>query len=170
LTGTGSNGGLCTPTEAKFVAYDISNHVVTAAGVDPSTSCYACLYNNSCIDDTQFQDKAHECEDGTFTTGTSTACENLITCVLGTGLAGSATNCAVGGIANCYCGPQGLVSACTGNPATPTGGCDSVEATGLGFALTDGTDITNNFTSLGLPAGRANQIFACSILNGCPCQ
>src|SRR5580692_8958098 len=82
----GNASGICTPTEAQFVQYDIDNKLVTAPGPDrlPSApgvdagidfapggsnvlgvprTCYDCLVAFSAIDDTVYGDTGNECED-----------------------------------------------------------------------------------------------------------
>jgi hypothetical protein len=166
ISGDGGNeAGLCTPTEANFVQHDIDLQIATDAGPDPNGGCYSCLFSESCIDDTEYGDNGHECEDGTFViVGNTTVadCETAIQCILG-------SSCATGGVAGCYCGDAGLETTCQGNPAVGpiNGACAQQIATGLGFQLTDGTDVTNNFTSLGLAAGRAIQLFVCAAVDNC---
>jgi hypothetical protein len=98
--------GLCTPTEAAFVQHDIDKKVATAPGNDPASSCYACLYNNGCIDDTHFNDFNLECGDPTITTGTAAQCLAIVDCILGSscaaqGLGGKFTDLTrAGGIAD----------------------------------------------------------------------
>jgi hypothetical protein len=164
----GNSTGICSPTEAAFVQYDITNKVATAAGPDPAAGCYSCLEGGGCIDDTQFTDTGHECEDtNAFTSGTSSQCEAVISCILGSGV--GSTSCAFGADATCYCGTAPVATNCQGNPAVgPINGvCDTVIAAGLGFPVTDGTDNTANFTNTTLPSGRADQIFQCAHSNSC---
>ncbi len=157
----GNSNNLCSPTEAAFVAHDIAKGKATVAGPDPSGSCYAGLLGGGCIDDTQFSDTGHECEDA-ITTGTTAQCESVISCVLG-------SSCASSAVSGCYCGTAGVSTACQGNPAPGpiNGACDAQIAAGLGFALTDGTDNTKNLTDTTRAAGRAAQIFQCAQSNGC---
>jgi hypothetical protein len=70
------DSGICTPTEAQFVALDISRGLVTAPGPDtivspdagpdahagspPPQTCYECLFTNGCIDSPDFS--GNECE------------------------------------------------------------------------------------------------------------
>jgi hypothetical protein len=159
--GTGNNGGLCSATEQQFVAHDISTGKATAPGPDPSGSCYACLLGGGCLDDTQFADTGHECEDP-VTTGTAAQCEAVISCILG-------SSCAASSVGTCYCGTAGISTTCQGNPAPGpiNGACDTQIATGLGFPLTDGTDNTKNLTDTTRAAGKADQIFQCALSNAC---
>jgi hypothetical protein len=176
-TAEGGNGGLCTPTEAQFVAFDIANGRATAPGPDPGfpppdagpapATCYACLVQGGCIDDTAFGDMDHECEDddagaGTLQVGyTAAVCESVINCTLG--------SLCTGARAACYCGTAPVATTCQGNPAPGpiNGACAAVIAAGLGYLVSDGTDITANYTNLTTAPGRANQIFQCAQSNTC---
>lgn len=163
--------GLCTATEALFVQHDIAKGVATAAGNDPSGSCYDCLFQNTCLDDTRFADTGHDCADSaTITTGTAAQCMAVLTCVLGSSTASTPT-CA-GGAApaavNCYCGTAPEGTTCQGNPASAVNGtCDAQIAAGLGFATQDGTDVTSHFTDGDKAAGVADQIINCAVNSGC---
>jgi hypothetical protein len=175
----GGNGGLCTPTEAQFVAFDIASGRATAPGPDPGfpppppdagpapATCYACLLQSGCIDDTVFGDYGFECEDddagaGTIEVGyTAAACESVIHCTLGSSCTGAG--------AGCYCGTAPVATTCQGNPAPGpiNGACAAIIAAGLGYLVTDGTDITANYTNTTTATGRANQIFRCAQSYGC---
>jgi hypothetical protein len=169
----GNSGGLCTPTEAAFIAYDVKKGNVTAPGATSATSpnsCYECLLQAGCLDDTAFMDHGKECEVGPFdlaadalTTGTAAECETVVSCILG-------SSCASVDVSACFCGTAGLSSTCQGNPAPGpiNGACASDIATGLGFPVSDGTDNTKNLTDTTRAAGRADQIFQCALSNGCP--
>jgi len=158
---TGATANECTPTEAAFVAHDIAKGKATAPGPDPSGSCYACLLGGGCLDDTQFSDTGKECEDA-IATGTTAQCSTVISCILG-------SSCASSAVSTCYCGTASVSGACQGNPAPGpiNGACDTQISTGLGFALTDGTDNTKNLTDITRAAGRADQIFQCAQSNSC---
>jgi len=165
-TGSGSNGGVCTPTEAAFVQFDISKGLATAAGNDPTTGCYSCLYQYGCIDDTVYGDSDNECGD-TLTSGTPTECLTTLSCVLSTSCAEvSAGDYAV---VNCYCGTAPSSGSC--NNAAPNGAangaCSSDIAAGNGFAVDDGHDNLVNLENPALPSGKADQIFQCAISNDC---
>jgi hypothetical protein len=166
----GNSTGICSPTEADFVNYDVANKVVTAAGNDTAASCYSCLLGGGCLDDTEFGDTGHECEDTTpaFAGGTTTAeCQAVISCILGSGV--GTTQCASAAVSGCYCGTAGVSTACQGNPAAGpiNGACATQISTGLDFGLTDGTDNTKNLTDTTKAGGRATQIFQCAQSNGC---
>jgi hypothetical protein len=157
----GNASGICSPTEANFVNYDITKKRVTAPGVDAAGSCYECLLGAGCLDDTKFSDSGHECEDS-ISTGTTAQCESTIACILGSACASSA-------VSTCFCGTASLSGACQGNPAPGpiNGSCDTQIAAGLGFPVTDGTDNTKNLTDTTRAAGRADQLFQCSLSNNC---
>jgi hypothetical protein len=162
------NNKTCTPTEAQFVQHDIDTGKATVAGADPAGSCYDCLWNNACIDDTHFGDDAHECGDTAALTsfGTAAECQATVGCILG-------SSCASSALATCYCGTAGLLTTCQGNPASGpiNGACASTIAAGLGFAVTDGTDNTGKLNSTTYASGMADQIFQCALSNSCTaCQ
>jgi hypothetical protein len=155
----------CTPTEAAIVAHDITAGHSTAAGPSPAGSCYTCLYNGGCIDDTHYGDTDHECEDS-LAVGTAAECEDALACIF-------SSKCGATAVEICYCGTAVLSTTCQGNPATGpiNGACDSQIATGDGFAVTDGTDNTAHLTDITRAGGKAVQIFQCSLTNSCAaCQ
>jgi hypothetical protein len=165
-TGSLANG-LCTATEAYFVQHDIDKGYISAAGndenvaaeatMDPTAmTCYQCLYDSTCIDDTHYNDTGHECADTAVTIGTAANCEAAISCVLAHSCSGTA-------ISACYCGTAGLTTTCQGNPNSANGACDSQIATAVGFSTMDGTDVLAHFTDNNRAGGVANQIFNCAI-------
>ena len=158
----GNASNLCSPTEAAIVQHDITTGAATAPGAAPGSSCYACLFNGSCINDTVFGDTGHECEDPLTTFGTATECEATLACIF-------STSCAATSVAACYCGTAGPTTTCQGNPATGpiNGACDTTIAAGLGFAVMDGTDNTAKLENVAYASGRADQIFQCAIANDC---
>ena len=165
-TGTLANG-TCTATQAQFVGYDIKSGKATAAGNNPAGSCYACLFANTCLNDTQFSDTGKDCDDPALTSGTAAQCESVISCVLGSSTATTPT-CAQGAAVNCYCGTAPEGTTCQGNPAPAVNGvCDAVIAAGAGFMTQDGTDVTAHFTDGNTAAGIADQIFGCAVNSGC---
>jgi hypothetical protein len=155
----------CTPTEAKIVAYDIKQGQATAPGPDPAGSCYTCLAQNSCLDDTHLGDTNLECEDGNITTGTAALCEAVIDCIFGSNM-GMGT-CAKTSVATCYCGTAPLTLSCQGNPSAANGVCAPQIAAALGFPTQDGTDNTAHFTDAFRAGGAADQIFSCAHTNNC---
>jgi hypothetical protein len=189
VTCNGNASGICSPTEAQFVQYDIDNKLVTAPGPDAlgdggtssaNQTCYECLWQNSCIDDTVNGDVGHECEDtvafqilnGMMTT--SMECEAVISCILGSGF--GPTQCTYNGstigVSNCYCGTDPASACNSGNltmlvTAGVNGKCAKPIADGLGFPLGDGTDIGPNLFRTSTAAGRADQILGCAHSNDC---
>jgi hypothetical protein len=162
----GNSTGLCSPTEAIFVQHDITKHVATAPGNDPTGSCYACAYSADCINNTQFGDTGKECEDPIQTFGTAAECQSVISCIL-------TSDCSASAVAPCYCGTLGLATTCQGTSGVAVNGaCDTQIAAGLGFPLGDGTDNTAKLENTAYAAGRADQIFQCAVVaNGCTaCQ
>jgi hypothetical protein len=162
----GNANGICTATEAAFVAYDVAKGVATQAGPDPTAGCYTCLLNGSCLDDTVFGDANRECDDfgaATFAGSLSaTLCQNVVSCVL-------STDCDRVDARVCYCGTSPINTTCQGDPAPGpiNGACATQIATGLGWPLTDGTDIYKSSTDDTKPTGRAFDIFQCAHANGC---
>jgi len=154
----------CTPTEAKFVQRDIESHLATAPGPDPAGSCYECLLQNTCIDDTRFGDTGHECGDAAITVGSETECEAIVDCVL-------ATSCSASSVAACYCG--GLTSAqcaaANGGKSPPLGACAAEEYAGFPGASSegDGAFIAGRYTSARYAGGLANALFNCAVNAGC---
>jgi hypothetical protein len=157
----GNSSHLCSPTEALFVAHDIAKGLATAPGPDPAGGCYSCLYNAACIDDTTFGDTGHECEDTGLTTGTAAECRSVISCVLG-----STPPCAQSNVSTCYCGTS---TTCSSSPSNANGACDTQIAQGLGFAVTDGANISAHLLDQDHAAGRADQIFECAGAQTVPC-
>jgi hypothetical protein len=145
----GNAGGVCTPTEELLMQHD------------PTGACYSCMVNTGCLDDTVYGDTNHECGDLAGTTQQS-ACLAVASCILG-------SKCAASAVSTCYCGTAGLATTCQGNPAPGpiNGACASQIATGEGFPVNDGTDITKNYTNTSLPSGMAAQLFQCALANAC---
>jgi hypothetical protein len=169
----GNTNNLCTPTEVKIVQHDIDKGLATVPGPDPmncplgmgmpcnaGTSCYGCLFNFTCIDDTSFGDTDKECEDAVITIGTDAECLTIVNCVF-------QNKCANPQISDCYCGSAPTLGSCSANPSGENGVCASEEAAGLGYAVADGTDIINHFTAGNRSGGVANALFNCAINNGC---
>jgi hypothetical protein len=166
----GNATGVCTPAEAAFVQHDIDDGNATADGGDGANGCYACLLMAGCLDDTEYGDHGIECGDltGTFDAGAqagtadSTLCLATLACIL-------QTSCAAGGVAvdNCYCGPTHAGSACAAAGSAVDGACLTPEVNGLGFDLSDNTDILKNFDDNTRPTGMANQTFQCAVANMC---
>jgi hypothetical protein len=153
---------LCTPTEAALVTHDIAAGTASVAGPDPDGSCYQCAALSGCLDDSEFNDQGHECED-ISASGGAAACEATLACILQSSCGSTGT------LSACFCGTAPVSGTCASVGANngANGACKSAEASGLGFAPTDGLDILKNFTSTTLPAGVANNIFQCASSNGC---
>jgi hypothetical protein len=159
----GSTGGACSPTEQSIVAADVAAKRSTAAGPSGANSCYTCLYNGGCLDDT-LGDTNHEC--GDLPAAAQGACATTLGCLI-------TSKCAATAVSACYCGTAGVATACQGNPAPGpiNGACDTQIAAGLGFPVTDGTDNTKHLTDTTLASGMADQIFQCALSNSCAmCQ
>jgi hypothetical protein len=152
---SGNADGVCTPTEALFVAHDIR------AGHAATLDCYSCLFNNSCVNDTTFSDKGHECGDlsGAFGGGGSASdlCVATLTCIL-------KTSCAAGDVQDCFCGADHPGNSCQ-TAANPDGACKAAEVAGLG--VSDDTSVLKDYTDTTRPAGMANQILSCAKINNC---
>jgi hypothetical protein len=161
---SGNTSGLCSPTEAAFVAHDISEGNATLAGGDGPNGCYSCLLNAGCLNDNVFGDSGNECGDLTGAAGSTadpSLCISTLSCVL-------STSCASGdSVSNCYCGPTHAGSACAAAGATVNGACVTQEVAGLGFPIADNTDILKNFDDKTRSSGLANEIFQCAISNAC---
>jgi hypothetical protein len=155
-----NNGGAdCTPTEALFEAH--------------APSCYKCLVNAGCLNDTISSDMGHECADvvgnaarGSRTgTARSTLCLDTLRCILQTG-------CASSDVAICYCGSLGAGGGCTMSmdPTAANGACAQTELDGMEHLSADPPSlVAPDFFNLNLGAGKANQIFSCASSNGgCP--
>ncbi len=158
-----NTSSLCTPTEAALVRHDIARGNAPSAGPAPDGSCYACAALSGCLDDSEFNDQGHECEDISGGSGAAD-CEATIACILQTSCGSTS-----GALSGCYCGSAPVSGSCAGIGASnaANGACKASEASGLGFSASDGLDILKNFTSTTLPAGVANNIFQCASSNGC---
>jgi hypothetical protein len=173
-----TSDGVCTPTEAIIVAKDIAAGNLTGGQLKPfvsttnNGSCYTCLNAKACLDDNAM-DTGNECADSPATAGGPTACINTLSCIISSdcqgvgGIAGTSDTTAQENVNLCYCGGANPGSACSASGLTPTGDCDVQEAAGLGFPVSDNTDILLNFGSKTLPSGIANHIFQCAASNKC---
>jgi hypothetical protein len=171
---SGSTGGVCTPTEAIFVQYDISQGIATPSGGD-GAGCYSCLVSGSCLDDPRHHVAGRECGDlpGDFDAGAgagqlqSSLCLAAVQCIAQTSCDQANLN---DGISYCYCGAGGgSPTNCETHGASANGACFTPETLGFRYAPTDGTDIVSNFNDTSQPSGLANQIFTCAQANTCPC-
>lgn len=204
---TCSPGGndVCTPTEAAFVnSIDIPHNSLTASGqLNPcnatagecasDSSCYACLVNNDCIDNSVNGDTDKECGDLSASSlaldGVTTdpnACLNVVNCFIASGCATANPPGA------CYCGSESGASCqtnpgdgpcvgqvidglgnipgdtCTGTPtATPT--AVTPGAAVCNDTAASATTVFNDFTAGPTATPMAVVLFACGISN-CPVQ
>jgi hypothetical protein len=157
--------GVCTPTEAVLVRYDITKHLVTAAGPEPTDPvrskepCYECLMHAGCLDmGPPYDDRGHECGD-TLDAGSPAQCTEALTCILNTG-------CARAGISVCYCGDAGI-AACRGHELPASGKCAKALAAGLAFDSSDAVNVTHHLTDTSRASGVASQILQCAHSNSC---
>ncbi len=176
----GNNSKECTPTEALIVQHDIDKGTAHAPGADPAGSCYDCLYQNGCIDDSQ-GDVEHECHDSSVTHGTEAQCLDVVSCIFGsddlatdslaTGTVEqgySAGNCSSLATYVCYCGTASLTGNCGGSSSAANGNCSDVIAAGSGFPVSDGTDNLGHFApDTTYASGMGTQIFKCAVNNAC---
>jgi hypothetical protein len=175
----GQGAGVCTPTEALFVAYDIAQGYATAPGPDPTSGCYTCLYEAGALDDTEFADTGNECGDlptQSFTAGNGDVggyqaiCLSTLQCILGTHCA-ALDDAGTNNISDCYCGSAGgSASECLGSSRGPltNGPCKTAETNGFAAMPDDSTSILDSFNDVALPSGKANQFFVASYPSVCP--
>ncbi len=161
--GSPTSNGVCSPTEALFVAKDIAAGLLVngqpKTGTPTTESCYACLNSKLCLDKGTAV-TGNECGDVSMTAQNGpVGCLAVIRCTL-------ANKCATGNPdAQCYCG-SAVGTACNTSGAA-NGPCLNEESAGLGFPSSDPIDITLNYTDTSRPAGMANTIFDCAFSNGC---
>jgi hypothetical protein len=176
-----TSNGVCTPTEAALATKDINAgnlsggqliafaNTTTLAG---QGSCYTCLNAKACLDDNAM-DTGNECADSPTTAGGVAGCMSTLNCIITQdcqgpgGIAGTSDTTSQENVNLCYCGGANPGSACSASGLVPTGLCDTQEAAGLGFPVSDNTDILLNFGSKTLPSGIANHIFQCAASNKC---
>jgi hypothetical protein len=156
----GSTGGVCTPTEAAFVQYDITQGYATAPGADGPNACYTCLISKLALDATSNPLSGDlECGDltGTGDTGPED-CMATLNCII-------ASSCATVAANVCYCGTEPVSSTCSTSGGN--GVCAAQEAAGLGLPVTSGQSILENYLSQTLSSGIANNIFQTALSNQC---
>jgi hypothetical protein len=177
-----TSDGVCTPTEAAIVSHDIANGYLDGTGqllpygsATDNGSCYSCLNTKACLDDNQM-DTGNECGDAPPVSGGANgpaACLTTLSCIFSTdcqgpgGIAGTTDVATQENVNLCYCGGDLAGSACSASGAVPDGLCVTQEAAGLGFAVSDNTDILLNFGAKNLPSGIANHLFQCASSNKC---
>ncbi len=164
-TKAGANGitavGQCTTTEARLVQHDINKHLATAPGADPAGSCYACMAQKGCIDQTKLSTVGHECDDtSTITTGTGAQCLSVVDCIFSSACSGTQTS-------DCYCGSAPALTTCSATPSAANGLCDTQIAAGFGVPVTDGVTISSDFTITSFASGMADALFNCAVNGGC---
>ena len=172
-----SANGVCTPTEALIVSYDIAYNG-QGPGENLTTSCYTCMVVNACIDGSGASGPGptgngsgdvtnSECGDpngagvnppfdNPNVSGASMAatqrCLDALSCALNSN--GTSPNCSKSqlphSVSNCYCGAN-TGSACLASPASAIGVCASNIATDLG--TTDPTTALSKFTDTTYSAG-----------------
>jgi hypothetical protein len=175
-----TGNGVCTPTEATIVQKDIAAANLTNGQLNPfvsatnTGSCYSCLNAKACLDDNAM-DTGNECSDVPADAGANglTECMTTLNCIIQTdcqgpgGILGTDAGTSQENVNLCYCGGDHPGSACSASGLVPDGQCDTQEAAGLGFPVSDNTDILLNFGSKTLPSGIANHIFQCAASNKC---
>jgi hypothetical protein len=167
----GNTNTRCTPTEALVVQYDIDKGTAHAPGADPAGSCYDCLVQSGCLDDST-GDVQHECEDSAIMHGTASQCADVITCIFASGNASTpegytSGNCSSRSTNVCYCGTAPVLGTCGGSASAANGNCADVIAAGAGFPVSDGTDILDTFAVTTYASGMAEQIFKCAVSSQC---
>lgn len=198
---------VCSPTEAVIVnSIDIPKGYLTGGQLNPcdpsqgvcatTASCYACLVNNDCIDNSVNGDTNKECGDlslsGVALDGTTSypdACLNIESCFIASGCVTASP------AGDCYCGTETGASCqtspgdgpclgqvidglgdiagdtCTG---TPTGAPTPITpgAAVCSDTATSAPDVFNDFTAdTSRPTGSVATLFACAYGNCWPtCQ
>jgi hypothetical protein len=179
----GSPNGVCTPTEAIAVGWDIIKGGSRLSGgqLTPS-SCYSCLLSAGCIDGAGI--KGSECGDLTGTVGAGAqpaqtktdACLATLACILpssGPGAGHSCANMPSDGISNCFCGAAATSAmACAALPAftepsepgQPSGTCARQEFDGFGGVPGSTANMTlmRDYTKPSTGSGVANAILTCA--------
>ena len=174
-----TSDGVCTPMEALIVARDIANGNLDSTGqlaayqsATINGSCYTCLNNKACLDDNAM-DTGNECSDSPSVSGGPAACLTTLSCIFSTdcqgagGITGTSDTTTQENVNLCYCGGNNAGSACSATGVVPDGLCDTQEAAGLGFPVSDNTDILLNFGAKTLPSGIANHLLQCAASNKC---
>jgi hypothetical protein len=121
-----------------------------------------------CLDDLEFGDMNHECEDltGDATGGASAGTSNIQLC-LDTIDCIVQTKCASNDVADCYCGSL-MGSACATSNSPGDGLCAQAEVNGSDHLITEpASAVSPTLGSIATPSGKADAIFACAALNSC---
>ena len=173
---SGNASGVCSATEALIVGLDIAKSQLTGGQVPlTGNSCYACLVNSGCLDDTINQDSDHECGNlpGNVATGSEAsetqteACLATLSCVISSGCqnAEEQNPGATDGISNCFCGAaEKSTTACgAASQSAVNGSCATQEVDGFGAtSSTSNSTILGEFTTTDTASGMANAIFQCA--------
>jgi len=181
----GNANGVCTPTEALVLNYDIAqNNFASSSPTTLAASCYYCLVARACLNSapkhsvfgvTTQGKSGLECEDALSATNVAAnnaaQCRDALVCTLtsnhcSTPTAGD-TNDPNASVSNCYCGSH-LGAACTQAPPSggPNGVCKTSEETDL--VLTDPTAILANFVDgTKSPGAVGNEILNCGLTASC---
>jgi hypothetical protein len=181
----GNASGVCTPTEAIVLNYDIAkNNFNASAPTTAAASCYYCLVAKACLDSAAKHSVAGvttqgksglECEDPLSATNVAAnnaaQCRDTLACTLisnhcSTPTAGDTMD-PNDSVSNCYCGSH-LGAACTQAPPSggPNGVCKANQETDLG--VTDPTTILANFVDGSKsPGAVGNEILNCALTASC---
>ncbi|MDP9002656.1 MAG: hypothetical protein M3O46_21410 [Myxococcota bacterium] len=181
----GSPGGVCTPTQAIIMNYDIA-HNGQGAGAAVAIGCYRCMVDNACLDadgttntlgtavtNAECGDPDPASPNPPFASRNVSAtnvphCIDALSCLL-TGNAGAVPHCTTtppspASVSNCFCGSN-RGSACIASPSAPVGTCASKEFTDLG--TTDPTTALSHYTDTTFsPGGVGNAILNCAQVAG----
>lgn len=186
---SGSPDGVCTPSEAVVMNYDIA-HNGQGPGTPVAAGCYICMITNACLDADGTTNTlgtavtSAECGDPDPAPATVNPpyasrnvslsnvanCIDALTCSI-TGNGGAEPHCTVSApppasISNCFCG-QHRGSACITSAAAPTGVCAAKEFIDLG--TTDPVAALSHYTDETFsPGGVGNAILNCAWIARCP--
>jgi hypothetical protein len=162
-SGSPTGNGVCTATEALFVAMDIASGLLVngqpKGGTPQTESCYFCLNSKLCLDKGTTT-TGQECGDvPTSAQNGPAGCLAVVSCTL-------AHKCATSNPDSlCYCGTA-VGNACN-TPGAADGPCRDEEAAAIGFPASDAVDITLDYLDPARAGGVANTIFACAFSNAC---
>jgi hypothetical protein len=179
---SGNTTGMCSATEAIFVAIDIAQGAVTDAGPDPilppTASCYGCLVMAGILDSTTQaspQTVGNECDDlgtvpfmaGNGSMGLSDAlCLDTLQCITGT----SGDGCALSAFSPTYCmcgAAEEPRLTCQQASGGMNGPCLTPELNGLQYPASDNNDLITSFVTTTFPSGVANQLVYSAAVDGC---
>lgn len=183
---SGSPNGVCTPTQAIVMNYDIA-HNGQGPGAPIALGCYMCMITNACLDadgttntlgtavtnaecgDPDVPPPANPPFASRNVSATNTAkCIDAFTCLL-TGNGGAEPHCTTTApsppsISNCFCGTN-RGSTCIASPSAPNGICAAREVIDLG--TTDPTTALSHYVDTTYsPGGVGNAILNCAQVAG----